>query len=135
MTLEEVKDKIVALLDEAWLALSGTADVDAARQVVSDTTTALTEHVQAAGQHLFDHVLENASQPEAAPEAAATVTLDPTSPAPTTPSSSSESPSSEDPSTTPGSEPSPTASSQLPTSETEAEPVADEAPVETAPTV
>lgn len=66
MTLEEIKQEIVNVIDNAWHALVGTVDVDAARAVVAGATAELTSHVSAVTQHLFDHVLGNAAVPAAA---------------------------------------------------------------------
>lgn len=62
MTLEEIKDAIVAEVEKLWHGLTGTVDVDRAREVISDSAVTLSSHVGALGQHLFDHVLGNAAQ-------------------------------------------------------------------------
>lgn len=67
MTLEEIKNAVVAEIEKVWHELTGTVDVDKARQVISDTAATLTSHVSALGQHLFDHVLGNATTVQEAP--------------------------------------------------------------------
>jgi len=76
MTLDQIKQDILDAIDRAWHALIGTADVDAARQVVAETTATLSGHVSAAGQQLFDHVVGNADAAKAAEQPAPSATAE-----------------------------------------------------------
>lgn len=65
--LEEIKTEMFTLVDEAWHALEGTADVDKARALAGQVTAALTSKAQDIAEHLFYHVLNNSTSEQTVP--------------------------------------------------------------------
>jgi len=63
MSIEELKDDFIGMVDKAWHALEGTVDVDRARQLVHEATEALKTRVEDIALHLLSHVMDNATKP------------------------------------------------------------------------
>lgn len=81
MNFEDLKNEAISLLDDAWEAVKGSADVELAREVAGRLTTELGTKVLEIGQHLFGHVTGNANE-TAAPVEADSVPVEPVEPAP-----------------------------------------------------
>ena len=55
--IEELKDDFIGMVDKAWHALEGSADVEAARELVAKFTADAKAKAEDIAEHLFYHVV------------------------------------------------------------------------------
>lgn len=67
--LEDLKNEAIGLIEGAWHALEGSADVEAARELVAKFTADAKAKAEDIAEHLFYHVVGNANPPTETPAA------------------------------------------------------------------